>query len=360
MHSSRYSCSRSFAAKGNQIPSFFIGIVVYTLCITSIVAMDFKDQSFSNVDKKEKERVMDEILEKINILSEDEKLQYRRDWEEFKDETNAMTANAKKTAKRLLAIADRLDQAEWDYKMAYAAGTTACVVAGVVTLTTGGVAAIGIGIAGALVNMQAEHRYTSHSAEIEEADKLLEETGDKYNAFRKRIHDTDWSLGKESVRLMYIYGLAKAHKVTSPQVLMILRELVLYSVGIPSVEKGTITLLEKAVFNLGAKTAFQGGAGGAAKAGTQATDDVLQAGAKTSTKEASKGGAQTADDLAEVVSKTVVNLPENIIVVANTALLVRDAIDLGFTIKDLVQNKGHEAAKDLREKAKEIEDAFKL
>lgn len=323
--------------------------------------MDFKDPSFSNVDMKEKERVMNEILEKINILSEDEKLQYRRDWEEFKDETNAMTSNGKKTAKRLRAIADRLDQGWLDYKMAYAAGTTACVVGGVVTLMTGGAAAIGIGIAGALVNMQAEYRYdTSHSAEIEEADKLLKETGDKYNAFRKRIHDIDWSLEKESVRLMYIYCLAKAHKVTSPQVLMILRELVLYSVGIPSVEKGTITLLEKVVFNLGAKTAFQGGAGGAAKAGTQATDDVLQAGAKTSTKEASKGGAQTADDLAEVVSKTVVKLPENIIVVANTAFLVKDAIDLGFTIKDLVQNKGHEAAKDLREKAKEIEDAFKL
>lgn len=327
--------------------------------------MDFKDPSFSNVDMKEKERVMNEILEKINILSEDEKLQYRRDWEEFKDETNAMTSNGKKTAKRLRAIADRLDQGWWDYKMAYAAGTTACVVGGVVTLMTGGVAggvaATGIGIAGALVNMQAGYRYdTSDFAEMEEAQKLLKETGDKYNAFRKRIHDTDWSLGKESVRLMYIYGLAKAHKVTSPQVLMILRELVLYSVGIPSVEKGTIALLEKAVFNLGAKTAFQGGAGGAAKAGTQATDDVLQAGAKTSTKEASKGGAQTADDLAEVVSKTVVKLPENIMVVANTAFLVKDAIDLGFTIKDLVQNKGHEAAKDLREKAKEIEDAFKL
>lgn len=320
--------------------------------------MDFKDPSFSNVDMKEKERVMDEILEKINILSEDEKLQYRRDWEEFKDETDAMTSNGKKTARRLRAIADRLDQAWWDYKMAYAAGTTACVVGGVVTLMTGGAVAISFGLAGALVNMEATYRYDSHSAEIEEADRLLKETGDNYNVVRKMIRD--WSLEKESIRLMYIYGLAKAHKVTSPQVLMILRELVLYSMGIPSVEKGTITLLEKAVFNLGAKTAFQGGAGGAAQAGTQATDDVIQTGAKTSTKEASKGGAQTVDDLAEAASKTVVRLPENIIVFVNTALLVKDAIDLGFTIKDLVQNKGHEAAKDLREKAKEIEDAFKL
>ena len=35
-----------------------------------------------------------------------------------------------------------------------------------------------------------------------------------------------------------------------------------------------------------------------------------------------------------------------------------DTIDLGVTIMDLVQNKGSDAAKDLREKAKEIEDVF--
>lgn len=44
--------------------------------------------------------------------------------------------------------------------------------------------------------------------------------------------------------------------------------------------------------------------------------------------------------------------------VIDTALLVVDTIDFGFTIMDPVQNKGYDAAKDLREKAKEIEDVF--
>lgn len=38
--------------------------------------------------------------------------------------------------------------------------------------------------------------------------------------------------------------------------------------------------------------------------------------------------------------------------------IVVDTIDFGFTIMDPVQNKGYDAAKDLREKAKEIEDVF--
>ena len=41
-----------------------------------------------------------------------------------------------------------------------------------------------------------------------------------------------------------------------------------------------------------------------------------------------------------------------------TGLLLMDTKELVFTIKDLVRNKGSDAAKDLREKAEEIEDAF--
>lgn len=35
-----------------------------------------------------------------------------------------------------------------------------------------------------------------------------------------------------------------------------------------------------------------------------------------------------------------------------------DAIDLSFTINDLIQNKGSDAAKFLREKADELDDAI--
>ena len=48
-----------------------------------------------------------------------------------------------------------------------------------------------------------------------------------------------------------------------------------------------------------------------------------------------------------------------VFIIANIAFLMWDVADLGFTIRDLVQNNGSEAAKALREKAKELEDAMK-
>lgn len=42
----------------------------------------------------------------------------------------------------------------------------------------------------------------------------------------------------------------------------------------------------------------------------------------------------------------------------NVALVVWGAIDLTYTIKDIVQDKGSDAARSLRQKADELERAF--
>ena len=70
-----------------------------------------------------------------------------------------------------------------------------------------------------------------------------------------------------------------------------------------------------------------------------------------------KNGAQVVDDVVKECWKTTGNF-KKLSTVIDTALLVVDTIDFGFTIMDPVQNKGYDAAKDLREKAKEIEDVF--
>lgn len=283
--------------------------------------------------------MVDDILEKINVLPEDEKLQDRKDWGEFKKKTEEMNSNAKKTAKSLRAIADRLDQAWWNYKAKHAAGTAACVVGGFLSLLMNeGAVPLAFSAAGAVVNIRASTEEVAiRFAEIKAAEKLISETRHNYNALKEMIHN--WSVTKERTRLIYIYGLAKSHKVANPRVLTILRELVFYSVGMPLGASEAVTFLETAALNSGAKAALQGGAAEAAKAGAQATDDVLQAGVKTSTQEVSKSGAQAADDLVEAGSKTVGKFPKNFVVFANTAFLVWDAIDLGFTINDLVKNK---------------------
>ena len=93
------------------------------------------------------------------------------------------------------------------------------------------------------------------------------------------------------------------------------------------------------------------------KNGAQFADDAIQAGAKASTQGVAKNGAQVADDVAEASLKTAGNF-QKLIAVMDKALLLMDTKELVFTIKDLVRNKGSDAAKDLREKAEEIEDAF--
>ena len=52
----RYSdcCFRSFAAKGNHMPWIFIGLVIYTTCITPTDTIDINSQSFSNMDEVNK------------------------------------------------------------------------------------------------------------------------------------------------------------------------------------------------------------------------------------------------------------------------------------------------------------------
>ena len=73
------------------------------------------------------------------------------------------------------------------------------------------------------------------------------------------------------------------------------------------------------------------------KAGLQASDDVAQAGAKARSKSAGKYAGK-------------------VLIAANIAFLMVDCIDLGFTVRDLVKNKGSVAAKDLRRMAKQLED----
>ena len=84
-----------------------------------------------------------------------------------------------------------------------------------------------------------------------------------------------------------------------------------------------------------------------AKNGAQFADDAIQAGAKTSTQEVAKSGAQVVDDEAEASLKTAGNF-QKLIAVIDTCLVMMDTKELAFTIMDLVQHKGSDAAKDLR------------
>lgn len=288
--------------------------------------------------------MVDDILKKTNIPPNDNELQYRKDWKEFKQKTEELNSNVQKTVKRLRKIADRLDEAWWEYKMQYAVASSACIIGGIIRQRTGSVIALGFVIAGAVLSVRASSIKDAKDFEDNKvAGKLLEGTNDFFIR--------EWSVKRENAQMI---NICQHVKLANWQDFTILREFII-AMGDP-MAKEVETFLKKA--KLVTKATFQTGAKGAAKAGAQVADDAVQAGAKISIQEVANNGAQFADDVAEAGCKTVENSLNRFIASLNTVFLVLDAIDLSFTIMDLVQNGGSDAAKDLRKIASEIEDNF--
>lgn len=133
--------------------------------------------------------MIDDILETTFIPSDDEKLQFSEDWNKFQQKMGEMNSNAKKTVKRLRSIANRLDEAWWEYKMSHATGTFMCVVGGILSWKTESLSAKSFGIAGFFINFIASSiDYTKYSEDNKVAEKLLKETRDNFIAVMKEIH----------------------------------------------------------------------------------------------------------------------------------------------------------------------------
>ena len=104
--------------------------------------------------------------------------------------------------------------------------------------------------------------------------------------------------------------------------------------------------------------------GAAGKACAQVADDVAQAtaGAAGAVGQVS---AQVADDVAQATGAAGAagqaggKVSREVLVGVNVAFLMFDALDLGYTIRDILKNKGSEAAKHLREKANKLEATMK-
>ena len=184
--------------------------------------------------------MVDDILKKTNIPPNDNELQYRKDWKEFKQKTEELNSNVQKTVKRLRKIADRLDEAWWEYKMQYAVASSACIIGGIIRQRTGSVIALGFVIAGAVVSVRASSIKDAKDFEdTKVAGKLLEETKNLFINVSKMNHE--WL---EYERMIYIYQHAKFHKAANRQVLTVLREFI-FAMGV-STAKEAVTFLKKA------------------------------------------------------------------------------------------------------------------
>ena len=318
---------------------------------------------------------MEDAVRGINELSDAERQQCWSGLHDLQMRTVDARVKIQITADSFRAAADKLDQVWRDCKIAHAAGTTGGIISGCLALggivMSGGaatpflLAGLGFGVGGAVTNIGTSCVEASiNSSEIEKAEKLWREALDSINVVTTTVQS--WLDKKEMARIAYILYLAEAFEFVDPVLLNLLHDVVSTVFGIPiNILKrlSAAAAPSKAGAKLLTEVGAQGGKGIAqladdaaqvGKTGLQVADDMAQVG---------KAGLQASDDLAQEGAKAGSNsagkYAGKVLIVTNIAFLMVDCIDLGFTVRDLVKNKGSEAAKDLRRKAKQLEDLLK-
>lgn len=217
----------------------------------------------------------------------------------------------KQTAWRFRQTADTLDFLWINCKKAHIAVTSAGILGGALTIG-GGIATVmsagaatpllliglGFGFAGAGTNIALSFIEAAvNSNEIKKAEKEWKETLDRLRNMERSLQEWMKKSGKLSLKIRRL-----VRRLTS-----------------------------------------NGVASFCAKAGVQLADKVLGATAKAS--------AQAVDDVAGAGTKAGAKALGKVIIGVSAVFLVVDVIDLGFTINDLVEKKGSDAATFLRAKA---------
>ena len=258
------------------------------------------------------------------------------------------------TVKTLREAADKLDQVFRDCKGAHAFGTAGAVLSGLITIgtlvTTWGAASplllatgMGLGLGGAAINLGTNDIETAaNSVEVKRAQRLLKETSDCVDEVNAVIKH--WLNTKERARLLYICCLAAELKF-GPFFMKFLGEVLSFCSKTISTLKvktaGMVVRLADA-FSPGKTKDTVKSLEKVGQACTPVTDDFVQA----------TGAVGTAGQAGGKVGE---NVWREALIVINVAFLMFDAVDLHCTIRDILENKGSEAAKRLREQADILE-----
>ena len=243
--------------------------------------------------------VKDVLQKKPNIPPGKER-EWNKDVEHIEQQTEKISDDTKKTILRLRVLADRLDETWWEYKIKFAVATFISIVGVGIAARKRSLIALGLTIAGIAITIRVSSIKDAKNLEDKElAEKLLKEAKKDFMDLRRKIYELEET--NDYARMIYIFQLAESHKVAPPQLLMILLESIFNIKGIPFSKVKPI--------------------------------------------------------LKRFRRKAVVGCYEKTITIFNYALLVLDTYNLGFTIMELVQNKGSDAAKDLRKIAKDLEDS---
>ena len=327
----------------------------------------------------------------LSDLSVDQSRSDVKDAEKLKDDAEVMFRKAKEVVQSLRATADKLNEAWSDGKIIRIGGTSVGLVGGVLTII-GGVATvmtlgaatpllvtgISFGVIGAGTNIAGNIKESRiNSKEIEKADSDLKEAVDSIMNVKGTIHE--WLDHKDISRLRNICKLAEVNSWGKPvcklfcMILLAAEEAYRESLAFagPAAKfvaseagnagiKATGIAGAKSAGKAGAKSAGKAGAKSAGKAGAKSAGKAsAKAAVKGAAKAAGKAGAGAADDVLQAGIKAGGKLAGGFIIGISTAFLTWDIIDLGFTIRDLVEKKGSVAAKELKQKAEILENIMK-
>ncbi|XP_068744614.1 uncharacterized protein [Montipora capricornis] len=343
-------------------------------------------------------------------LNQEEMQQLVGEIQDVADNVHQMNVRIENTVKKLRTAADFLDKVWQDCKIASAVGTGANITGGVLTIA-GGVATImtfglatplliaggALGVAGSCVNLGTTAVEESiKSSVIQEADEAVRNVNYTIENVKQRIREL--KTGKSQARLVLLAALAIRMLGKDHLVVAFLKDLLRTDVlakslptivnALQSVKGLAFRALEKVTdaakggliegtskqalsvgINVGARKCTDTGAkigGGAAnKVGANfVAKGARRMGKRVGSKAACKVGTKAVSKKVgngitkqgtTAVGKATAKQAGGVIIGVSAAFLVLDAIDLAFTVRDLVTNEGSDAARILRCKADEYE-----
>ena len=342
---------------------------------------------------------LSELANVVIDLSVDQSHSDMKDAEKLNDNAEVMFRKVKEAVQSLRAAADKLDEAWSDGKITRIGGTSVGVVGGVLTII-GGVATImtlgaatpllvtgiSFGVIGAGTNIAGNIKESLiNSKEIKKADSDLKEALESIENVNGTINEL--LDHKDIPRLRNICKLAEANNWGKPvcklfcMILLAAEEAYIESLAFagPAAKfvaseagnagiKATGIAGAKSAGNAGAKSAGNAGAKSSGKAGAKSAGKAgaksagkasAKAAGKAAAKAAGKASAGAADDVLQAGIKAGGKLAGGLIIGISTVFLTWDIINLGFTIRDLVEKKGSDAAKELKQKAEILENIMK-
>ena len=350
---------------------------------------------------------LSELANVVIDLSVDQSHSDMKDAEKLNDNAEVMFRKVKEAVQSLRAAADKLDEAWSDGKITRIGGTSVGVVGGVLTII-GGVATImtlgaatpllvtgiSFGVIGAGTNIAGNIKESLiNSKEIKKADSDLKEALESIENVNGTINEL--LDHKDIPRLRNICKLAEANNWGKPvcklfcMILLAAEEAYIESLAFagPAAKfvaseagnagiKATGIAGAKSAGNAGAKSAGNAGAKSAGNAGAKSSGKAgaksagkagaksagkasAKAAGKAAAKAAGKASAGAADDVLQAGIKAGGKLAGGLIIGISTVFLTWDIINLGFTIRDLVEKKGSDAAKELKQKAEILENIMK-